>query len=247
MVLQLQEAGAHLGLLVAGVGDVDVHNVLDAAGAGAHDHHTLGQDDGLLHVVGDEEAGLLLLLPGVEQLLLQLGAGLGVQGAEGLIHQQHLGVDGIGPGDGHALLHAAGELLGIGLGEALQIHHLQILVGDLLGLLVALALELEAELHVLLHGEPGEQGVLLEHDAAVGAGALHGLAVHQHLALGGALQAADDVEQGGLAAAGGAHHAHKFVLMDVQIHAVQGHHLAVAAVELLDHVVNMYLYRGIYA
>ena len=53
---------------------------MTAAGAGAHDDDLGGEDDGLLHVVGDEEASLLLLLPGLGQFRLQLGAGLGVQG-----------------------------------------------------------------------------------------------------------------------------------------------------------------------
>ena len=82
VILQFQESRTHLGLLIAGIGDVDVHNLLDTAGAGTHDDHPLGQNDGLLYVVGDEEAGLLLLLPGVEQLLLELGTGLCVQGAK---------------------------------------------------------------------------------------------------------------------------------------------------------------------
>ena len=39
VVLQLGEAGKHLGLLVSGIGDVDVNNFLDTAGTGGHDHH----------------------------------------------------------------------------------------------------------------------------------------------------------------------------------------------------------------
>ena len=192
--------------------------------------------------MGDEEAGLLFLLPGLQQLLLELGTGLCVQGAKGLIHQQHLGVYGVGPGDGHPLLHAAGKLLGVAFGELLQLHHLEVLAGDLVTLRLALALELEAKLDVLFHREPGEKGVLLEDDAPVRARALHLLAIDEDMALGGDIQAADDVEEGGLAAAGGAHHTDKLVLVDIHIHTVEGHHLAVTAVKLLYHMVDMYLY-----
>ena len=169
-------------------------------------------------------------------------AQLGVQVGQGLIHQQHLGIDRVGAGDGDALLHAAGELFGVGLGEALQIHHLQILVGQLLGLLLALTLELEPKLDVLLHGEPGKQGVLLEHDATVGAGTCNLCAIYQNLALGRGLQSADNIEQGGLTAAGRADNTDKLIFMNIHIHAVEGHHLTVAAVKLLDDVVDMYLY-----
>ena len=81
---------------------------LDAPRPGGHDDHPLGQQNRLVHVMGDEEAGFLLLLPGFQQLGLELGPGLGIQGAEGLVHEQHLGIVGVGPGDGHPLLHAAG-------------------------------------------------------------------------------------------------------------------------------------------
>ena len=84
--------------------------------------------------------------------------------------------------------------------------------------------------------------VLLEHDAAVGAGTLHQLAVAVDLAAGGLEQAGDDVQEGALAAAGGADDADKLVVVDVERHAVEGYHLAVAAVELPDDIVHVHLY-----
>ena len=128
------------------------------------------------------------------------------------------------------------------VGEFLQVHHLQVGHGLFLGLFALDPSHLQGEHNVFTHRQPGEEGVLLEHDAAVGAGALHLFAVHVDVALGGGVQAADDVEEGGLAAAGGAHHADELVLMDIHIHAVEGDHLAVTAVELLYHMVDMYLY-----
>ena len=103
-------------------------------------------------------------------------------------------VDGVGAGNGHTLLHAAGELLGIGVHELLQADHLDVLLGDLFPLLGSqFLLQVQAKHDVLLHGQPGEQGVLLENDTAVNAGALHLHAVHQHLAGGGLVETGDDV------------------------------------------------------
>ena len=59
---------------------------------------------------------LLVVLPDPEQELLHLGAGLAVERAEGLVHQQDLGIVGERAGDRDALHHAAGELLRLGLG-----------------------------------------------------------------------------------------------------------------------------------
>ena len=43
--------------------------------------------------------------------------GLGVERAERLVEQQHVGLGGERPGDGHALAHAAGQLAGQRVGE----------------------------------------------------------------------------------------------------------------------------------
>ncbi len=56
------------------------------------------------------------VLPGGVELLQHgqhLPAGVGVQGAGGLIRQDHRRVPGQGPGNGHPLLLAAGELAGL--------------------------------------------------------------------------------------------------------------------------------------
>ena len=45
-----------------------------------------------------------------------------------------------------------------------------------------------------------------------------------------------------LTAAGRADNTDKLIFMNIHIHAVEGHHLTVAAVKLLDDVVDMYLY-----
>ena len=68
LVLELEEARTHLCLLVARVGDVDVDDSLDAAGTGGHYYDLLREDYGLVDVVGNEEAGLHVALPGLQQL-----------------------------------------------------------------------------------------------------------------------------------------------------------------------------------
>ena len=46
-----------------------------------------------------------------DELLLHDDAGLRVERAERLVHQQHLGIEHIGARDGDALLHAARKLM----------------------------------------------------------------------------------------------------------------------------------------
>src|SRR5437773_2516924 len=68
---------------------------------------------------------------------------------------------------GHALHHAARELLGVGALEAFEADFRDEAARDRGALFGGHAPELEAELEVVLHGEPGKQRVGLEHHAAV--------------------------------------------------------------------------------
>jgi hypothetical protein len=51
-------------------------------------------------------------LPTTTRLVLQPGARQRIERAEGLVHQQHLGLHRQRACDAHALLHAAGDLAG---------------------------------------------------------------------------------------------------------------------------------------
>jgi hypothetical protein len=49
----------------------------------------------------------------------------GVQGGEGLVQEEHPGLAGQGPGQGHPLLLPSRERLGVAALEAGEVHHLQ--------------------------------------------------------------------------------------------------------------------------
>src|SRR6266446_3325109 len=132
-----------------------VHDLLDGTGLRGHDHDAIGEEDGLGDAVGDEDHGLLVLLPDPEELLLHDLAGLGIEGTEGLVHQEHRGMVGERPRDGHALLHPARELarvLALVLGEA---HQREIPARGGAAGRAGHALDHGAELHVLDGRAPG--------------------------------------------------------------------------------------------
>jgi hypothetical protein len=97
-----------------------------------------------------------------KEFLLQPLAGQRVQGAEGLVHEDDVGLVGQHPRDLAALLHAAGELVGTVLPEVLQPHEAQVAVGDLGARRRRHAPQFGPELDVAPYREPGEQGRLLE-------------------------------------------------------------------------------------
>src|SRR6266850_1409857 len=187
---------------VARAGKVDAHLLADARGAGGEDDDAVAEEYRFLDVVGDEDDGLARALPELDELFLHGLARLRVEGAEGLVHQQHLGIDRQHARQRHALLHSARQLGGIVVAEVAEIHHLQVALDSGVDLRARRALGLEAPADVAGHGAPGEKRELLEHHAAVRAGAVDLLAVHPDAAAAlGLDEAAKDVQEGALAAA----------------------------------------------
>ena len=125
----------------------------------------VGHLTGEAHFVGDHQHGDA----GVGKLLHQfqnLAHHFGVEGAGGLVEQDHVRIHGKGTGNGNALLLAAGKALGVGIGLVGQAHagqQLVGLVGD--GLLILQLQQGGGQLKVLLHGQVGEQVEVLEHHA----------------------------------------------------------------------------------
>ena len=151
-------------------------------------------------------------------LHLEVPAELGVNGAEGLIQEQHLGLGDNGPGQGHPLLLAAGKLAGVLVCLVLQAHngqHFPYLAAG--GFLVHL-LHVKAEGHILGHAHVGEKAVLLEDHAdppLPGAHMGDVLAVQADGAAGHFFQPGKAPQQGAFAAAGGPQQRHQVPLFDV--------------------------------
>ena len=167
---------------------------------------------------------------------------MGVQGAGGLVGQDHRRVPCQSPGNGRPLLLAAGELAGLIAQLVAKTHHLQRDPGSLVPLRLGDAGVHQRHLHVLLERQLGQQVVLLEDEAqhlVPDGGQLvlihltHIPAVQQVRAGGGHVQAADDVHTGGLAGAGLAHDGHELPLPDLEGDVVRRLHSGVAHLVIL--------------
>ena len=80
-------------------------------------------------VVGDEHHRLAELLLEPDHLVLHVAPDQRVERRERLVEQQHLRVDGQRAGQADALLHAAGELVGVVVLVALEADQLDDLLG----------------------------------------------------------------------------------------------------------------------
>jgi hypothetical protein len=159
--------------------------------------------------------------PDADQQLLHALARQAVERAERLVHQQDRGLGRERAGDADPLAHAARELVGGRPGEALEPDQGQQLPGPLAPPPPAPALQLEAEGDVVLHRRPGQQRVLLEDDAAVGARAGDLGTVDRDRAGAERQEAGDGVEQGRLPAAGGAERHQDLARADVERDVVE--------------------------
>ena len=190
---------------------------------GVHHRDAGGHGHGLLLVVGHGDEGDPDAFLEVDQLELGRLAQPLVQGPQGLVQEQELGVLGQAAGQGDALALPAGELVRAALaqrGDLEQFEH----VPDALGALgPGHLLLLEPELHVLLHRHVGEQGVGLEHHvdrAGVGRDLRHVHPVDEDAPCGRPLQPGEHAQQGGLAAPGAPQEGEEFPLEDVEADVV---------------------------
>ena len=164
------------------------------------------------------------------QQLHDLDARLAVQCAGGLVGQQDVRVVDEGAGDGHPLHLAAGHLGGVLVQLVAQTHFLQRLGGPAAALSARHARDGQGQFDVGEDGLVGDEVIALEHEAdgvvAVGVPvpvgvAAGGDAVDDELAAVVAVEAADDVEQRGLARAAGAEDGDKFAVAQVEADPVE--------------------------
>ena len=152
-------------------------------------HHgdAVTHGDRLLLVVGDVDKGDAYLTLQVLQLDLHLLAELQVESPEGLIKEQHLGAVDQGPGQGHPLLLAAGELCRLSPRQAVHLDQSDGPVDQLGPFRSGNLAHLQPEPDVTGHVHMGEKGIVLEHGVdrpLVGRTEAHLLSVDTHRPLG---------------------------------------------------------------
>ncbi len=197
----------------------------------------VAQRDRLVDVVGHQDDRLAHLLLQVEQLALEPGPHDGVDGPEGLVHQEHRGVSGQGAGHSHPLLLTAGELGGVprqqGAIEAHEVDELLDPGGDPAPIPPQ---HLRDRGHVLRDRAVREEADLLDHvpDVApqVGDRAVADVVPTDGDRAGRGLdEPVDHAEGGGLAAPGGPDQDHDRTAGDPEVERFDGR--PIAAIERL--------------
>ena len=153
-------------------------------GRARHHRDAVAEHDRLVDRMGDEHHGLALVGPlhELQELLLQDLAGLRVERGERLVHQQDRRIDRERAHEADALLHAAGELIGILLLEAGEADEVEIVPHALLDDGRRRAGHGEPEGGVLVDGLPRQQAEMLEHHGDARRRSCDRLAEHRELA-----------------------------------------------------------------
>ena len=89
------------------------NSTFDPARAKGQKNDAIAEANRLTNIVGDENNGAAGLAPDALQLVVQQVAGLGVERAEGFVHQKNVRFSGQSAGDGDALAHASGKLMDV--------------------------------------------------------------------------------------------------------------------------------------
>jgi hypothetical protein len=169
----LEQHGAQLGELgggpVAGSLSRDGDHVPDRSRflsvRSPEKHDAVGEVEGFLDVVSDQQDGGRFGGVDLQQQVLHLEAGERVEGAERLVEQEHPWAAGKGAGEGDSLRHTAGDLSWSAPGGDVEADERQKL-GDPTGPDLLRCASWQPECDVLGQGPPGQEAWLLEGDGA---------------------------------------------------------------------------------
>ena len=174
-----------------------------------HQKNLVGEIDRFIDVMGDHERGLSGLQTNPAHLVLQRAARQRIQRRERLVHQHDLRRDRERARDADALLHAAGQFRGtlvLGAGQADQIDE-GLRMRLHLGAVPVAPFRGDGIGDVAEHRAPRQQRMALEDHGAVEAGAFDRLSVDDDSAFARLVEARQNIQHRGLAAAGMADHA----------------------------------------
>jgi hypothetical protein len=180
------------------------------------------QAHGFADGVGDKQDRFAGSKPEFLNLLVEQGAGLGVERGKRFIHQQNRRVHDQGAGDGDALPHSTGQLVNQFAGAVGQVNHLQRIGRAILPLAPGNAGHFQPEFDIRKSRKPGEQAMFLKDHRPVRSGPGDRFAIERRAADIGFEHSRSDVEQRALAASAGTNDDDKFARLNGDAHPSKG-------------------------
>src|SRR5580692_6099665 len=200
--------------------NIDGDDLLNARRPRTEHDDAIGELNGFVDVVGDEDDGPSFRLPDAQQLAAHDDARDGVEGAEGLIEKENIGIDGERARYLEALPHASREVGWIGFFKALQPDQLDVVRNAPLAFFAREVRQAKAD--VAFDGQPWENAALLKDEDATAVRAGDALSVDRDRPACGRKKAAHDVEQCRFAASRWSDDADKLAIFDFEVDVFDG-------------------------
>ena len=201
-----------------------------------HEQNTVREQNRLIHIMRDHEAGLLGFADQPCDLILKRAARQRIKRRERLIHQQHFRIDGECAGNANALLHAAGKLCRFAVCGVVKAHALQGFTrSGITGSARPIAMAAgNGEGDIARGRHPRHQRMALKHHGAIKRWAGDGLAIHNHRAIIRRFKPGQDIQDGGLAAARMPNQADEFATCDAEPDILENSGRPIAARDTFD-------------
>ena len=183
----------------------------------------VGQNDRLVHIIGDQHAGFLVSLPDPLNLVGKVRTGQRIKCGEWFIQEQHLGVHYQRTGDIDPLTHPARKFCRTAAGRMREPHHLDEM-RDFFSFLDLRHIgedRIDGQLHIARHRQPRQQRVTLKDHAAFRIWFLDCSTLEGGGAAGGAFKPRHEVDKRRLARAGEAEDDKELTLLHIQIDVFQ--------------------------
>lgn len=203
-----------------------------------------GGEAGQILAVGDDDEGGQALSGDLQEGFRDMGGAGAVEVASGFVGEEDTRFSREGPGKGGPLHFPAAELVGVVVAASRETGEVEGFLHPGPGHPGGVAAQEEGEFHVFRHGHGGQKVEKLKHDAEVVAAVAGEFGIHRIVkgevadpdAAGVRLiQAAEEIEQGALAAAARAGDGDKFPIGDLEVDFPQGGDgVATAAVNSCD-------------
>ena len=188
-----------------------------------HDDDRVGHAQGLFLVVGDEDEGNAQFLFDLDEFQLHTAPQFAVQGAQRFVQEQDPRLIDDGPGDGHALLLAAGQVDDVGMFIAVEVDQFQGIADLVADIIAGLAVDFRTEGDIFGDVHMGKKRIILEHriDLAPVRRQLGDIgSLKEDAPFIRRLKTGDEAERRRLAAAAGAEEGDKFIFRNRQVQAV---------------------------
>ncbi|MNF75584.1 hypothetical protein D3C84_576560 [compost metagenome] len=210
--------------------------MIDGAGTSGKDHAAIGEGDGFVDIVGDEQHGFFQFLAQSQQFGLQREAHLRVEGSKRFVHQQGLRIAVQQSGHRSTFSHATGQLVRVAGTETGQPDQRQQFLDSHVDFTLAHAPDLQRYGDVAGDCAPRQQVVSLGHVADAGVDAFDFGAVVMNPTFGRTEQPRGHVQQRRFAAPGRADQRNDFAALDLKRYIAHGHKLAPIDLKTLLHI-----------